>query len=158
VYGENRLTPIWPNAYVGGRIAGLNMAGVIDEYPGGTAINSLNYFGIDITSAGMPTAPNNNSYETISKQEGNIYQKVILKNDLIMGMIFVGNIEKSGIIFGLMRDRVNVESFKQSLLADDFGLAFFPRALWQERLAPSPDIILQPALYIEAEEETFAGE
>jgi NAD(P)H-nitrite reductase large subunit len=158
VYGENRLSPIWPNAYIGGRIAGLNMAGTTDEYPGGTAMNSLNYFGIDIASAGMPTAPNDNDYETISKQEGNIYQKVILKNDLIMGMIFVANIEKSGIIFGLMRDRVNVESFKQSLLADDFGLAFFPRALWQERLLPSPDIILQPAPYIETEEETFAGE
>jgi NAD(P)H-nitrite reductase large subunit len=159
VYAENRVIPIWPNAYVGGKIAGLNMAGVTVEYPGGTAMNSLNYFGFDITSAGMPTAPNDNGYETISKQEDNIYQKVILKDDLIMGMIFVGNIEKSGIIFGLMRDRVNVESFKQCLLADDFGLAFFPRALWQERLAPSSDIILQqPALSIQAEEETFAGE
>jgi NAD(P)H-nitrite reductase large subunit len=158
VYGENRLTPIWPNAYIGGRIAGLNMAGITDEYPGSTAINSLNYFGIDIASAGMSAAPNDDGYETISKQEGNIYQKVILKNDLIMGMIFVGNIEKSGIIFGLMRDRVNVESFKQSLLADDFGLAFFPRPLWQERLTPSPDIILKPSLPIEAEEETFLGE
>jgi NAD(P)H-nitrite reductase large subunit len=158
VYGENRLTPIWPNAYIGGRIAGLNMAGITDEYPGSTAINSLNYFGIDIASAGMSAAPNDDVYETISKQEGNIYQKVILKNDLIMGMIFVGNIEKSGIIFGLMRDRVNVESFKQSLLADDFGLAFFPRPLWQERLTPSPDIVLQPSLPIEAEEETFLGE
>jgi len=158
VYEDNRPTPIWPNAYVGGRIAGLNMAGATDEYPGGTAINSLNYFGIDIASAGMPTAPNDDDYETISKQEGNIYQKVILKNDLIMGMIFVGNIEKSGIIFGLMRDRVNVESFRQSLLSDDFGLAFFPRALWQERLAPSSDMTLQPAPYIEAEEETFLGE
>jgi NAD(P)H-nitrite reductase large subunit len=158
VYGENRLTPVWPNAYVGGRIAGLNMAGAKTEYPGGSAINSLNYFGIDIASAGMPTAPNDDGYETISKQEGNIYQKIILKNDLLMGMIFVGNIEKSGIIFGLMRDRVNVESFKQSLLADDFGLAFFPRALWQERLALTPDIILQPSLPVEAEEETFLGE
>jgi len=158
VYGENRLIPIWPNAYVGGRIAGYNMAGIPTKYSGGTAMNSLNYFGIDIASAGMPTAPNDDGYETISKQEGNIYQKVILKDDLIMGMIFVGNIEKSGIIFGLMRDRVNVESFKQSLLVDDFGLAFFPRSLWQERLAPSPDIIIQPSLPIEAEEETFAGE
>jgi NAD(P)H-nitrite reductase large subunit len=158
VYGENRLTPIWPNAYIGGRIAGLNMAGITDEYPGSTAINSLNYFGIDIASAGMPAAPNDDGYEIISKQEDNIYQKVILKNDLIMGMIFVGNIEKSGIIFGLMRDRVNVESFKQSLLADDFGLAFFPRSLWQERLALSPDIILQPIPPIETEEETFLGE
>jgi NAD(P)H-nitrite reductase large subunit len=158
VHEENGLTPIWPNAYIEGRIAGFNMAGITAEYAGGTAMNSLNYFGIDITSAGMPTAPNNSGYETISKQEGNIYKKVILKDDLIIGMIFVGNIEKSGIIFGLMRDRVNVESFKQSLLADDFGLAFFPRALWQERLAPSSDVILQPALPIEAEKETFADE
>ncbi|MFW6117999.1 MAG: NAD(P)/FAD-dependent oxidoreductase [Chloroflexota bacterium] len=158
VYGENRLTPIWPNAYIGGRIAGLNMAGITDEYPGSTAINSLNYFGIDIASAGMLAAPNDDGYETISKQEGNIYQKVILKDDLIMGMIFVGNIEKSGIILGLMRDRVNVKSFKHSLLADNFGLAFLPRALWQERLALSPDIILQPTPPIETEDKTFTGE
>ena len=157
VYKENRLTPVWPNAYVGGRIAGLNMAGVPTEYPGGTAINSLNYFGVDIASAGMPTAPDD-GYETISKKESNTYQKIILKDDIIMGMIFVGNIERSGIIFGLMRDRVNVESFKQSLLADDFGLAFFPRELWQERLALPPDIMIQPILPIETEEETFLGE
>ncbi len=158
VYKENRLTPVWPNAYIGGRIAGFNMAGATVEYPGGTAINSLNYFGIDIASAGMPMTPDDNGYETITKQEGSIYQKIILKDDLIMGMIFVGNIEKSGIIFGLMRDRVNVESFKQSLLADDFGLAFFPRALWREKLVLSPDIVFQPCLPIEAEEETFLGE
>jgi len=106
----------------------------------------------------MPTVPNDNGYETISKLEGNIYQKVILKDDFIMGMVFVGNIDKSGIIFGLMRDRVNVEGFKECLLVDDFGLAFFPRALWQERLAPSSDVILQPALPIQAEEEPFACE
>jgi NAD(P)H-nitrite reductase large subunit len=158
VYKKNRLTPVWPNAYVGGRIAGLNMAGVPTEYPGGTAINSLNYFGIDIASAGMPTTPDDDGYETLSKEESNTYQKIILKDNLIMGMIFVGNIEKSGIIFGLMRERINVKSFKQSLLADDFGLAFFPRALWQEKLALPPDIIIQPFVPIEAEEETFLGE
>jgi len=48
VYGESRLTPIWPNAYIGGRIAGFNMAGGTTEYLGGTAMNSLSYFGFDI--------------------------------------------------------------------------------------------------------------
>jgi NAD(P)H-nitrite reductase large subunit len=157
VYGENRLTPIWPNAYVGGRIAGYNMAGVEAEYPGGTAMNSLNYFGIDIISAGMPTPPNNNSYEVISKQEGSIYRKVVLKDDLIKGLIFVGNIEKSGIIFGLMRDRVNVTSFKHSLLADVFGLAFLPRALWQARLEIPPGVKYSNSFSVQAE-GIFAGE
>jgi NAD(P)H-nitrite reductase large subunit len=158
VYGENRLSPIWPNAYIGGRTAGFNMADIDTKYPGGTAMNSLNYFGIDITSAGIPTAPNNDGYEIISRQESNIYQKVILKDNLIVGMTFVENIEKSGIIFGLMRDKVNVGSFKQSLLADNFGLAFFPRALWQERLEAPPGLLLQSALSIQTEEETFIGE
>jgi NAD(P)H-nitrite reductase large subunit len=157
VYGDNRLTPIWPNAYIGGRVAGFNMAGIPTKYPGGTAMNSLNYFGIDITSAGMPTAPNDDSYEVISRQESSTYQKVILKDNLIVGMIFVGNIEKSGIIFGLMRDKVNVESFKQSLLADNFGLAFFPRALWQEWLETPPGLIPQSAQSIQTEEKTFIG-
>jgi NAD(P)H-nitrite reductase large subunit len=158
VYGDNRLTPIWPNAYIEGRIAGFNMAGIPTKYPGGTAMNSLNYFGIDITSAGMPKAPNNDGYEVISRQESNTYQKVILKDNLIVGMISVENIEKSGIIFGLMRDRVNVESFKQSLLADNFSLAFFPRALWQELLETPPGLLPQSALSIRTEEETFIGE
>jgi hypothetical protein len=73
-------------------------------------------------------------------------------------MISAGNIEKSGIIFGLMRDRVNVESFKQSLLANNFSLAFFPRALWQERLETPPGLILQSTLSIQTEEKTFIGE
>jgi NAD(P)H-nitrite reductase large subunit len=158
VYGENRLTPVWPNAYIGGRTAGYNMAGVATEYPGGTAINSLNYFGIDITSAGMPTPPNDDGYEVISKQEGSIYRKVILKDDCVRGMIFVGDIEKSGIVFGLMRDKVKVGGFKQMLLADDFGLAFLPQALWRERLMPPPETVLQAIPPVEAEEEAFAGE
>jgi NAD(P)H-nitrite reductase large subunit len=158
VYAENRLTPIWPNAYIGGRVAGFNMAGIPTKYPGGTAMNSLNYFGIDITSAGMPAAPKDDGYEVISKQGRDTYQKVISKDNLIVGMISVGNIEKSGIIFGLMRDKVDVESFKQSLLADNFGLAVFPRVLWQERLETPPRLFSQSTLSIQTEEKTFIGE
>jgi NAD(P)H-nitrite reductase large subunit len=158
VYGENRLSPIWPNAYVGGRTAGLNMAAVPTKYPGGTTVNSLNYFGIDITSAGMPTAPNDDDHEVITKEDSSTYQKVILKDNFIVGMTSVGDIEKSGMILGLMRDKINVGSFKQSLLADNFGLAFFPRALWQERLETPPGLITQATLSVQTEGKTFIGE
>ena len=158
VYGTNRLTPIWPNAYLGGRIAGYNMAGIKTEYPGGTAMNSLTYFGLDIAAAGMVTPPNDSNYEVISRQKDSIYQKIVLRDDLVMGMVFVGDIEKSGLVFGLMRDRVNVGSFKQALLADDFGLVSLPRELWQERLETPPSrLIPQPSMPAEAVED-FAGE
>ena len=158
VYGENRLTPIWPNAYIGGRIAGYNMAGTATEYPGGTAMNSLNHFGLDIAAAGIAISPGSAGYEIISKQSDGGYRMVILKDDLIVGTVMVGDIEKSGIIFSLMRDRVNVGDFKHTLLADDFGLVSLPRELRHERLGTPPlALVSQLAAPAEAAED-FAGE
>jgi len=138
VYGTNRVTPIWPNAYIGGRVAGYNMAGVRTEYSGGTAMNSLNYFGLDITTAGVLTPPSDGNWEVVNQRNDGVYKKIILSGNLVMGMVFVGDIEKSGIVFSLMKDKVNVANFKQSLLADNFGLAYLPRETWQERLGNAP--------------------
>jgi NAD(P)H-nitrite reductase large subunit len=134
IYHENRLTPVWPNAYLGGRTAGLNMAGKTADYPGGTNINSMKYFGVYIVSAGMITAPDN-SYEVLVTNHEDIYKKLILKNGLITGMVFSGEVDRAGIIYNLMRDAVNVDSFKQSLVTDDVGLLSLPEKLWRNRLA-----------------------
>jgi NAD(P)H-nitrite reductase large subunit len=133
VYGENRVTPVWPNAYTGGRVAGLNMAGEKAEYEGGTAMNALKYFGVNIVSAGMVNAPDD-SYEVISRRSDGIYKKVIIKGGKILGMVFAGDIEKAGIIYNLMKDGVKVRAFKEELLSDDFGLASLPEKIWRQRL------------------------
>jgi NAD(P)H-nitrite reductase large subunit len=114
------------------------MAGTRTEYRGGTAMNSLNYFGLDIATAGVVVPPDDRHWEVVSQRSNGAYQKIVLGDDLVMGMVFVKDIEKSGMIFSLMRDRVNVSSFRQALLADDFGLAYLPRELWQERLGAVP--------------------
>ena len=158
VYGTNRVIPVWPNAYIGGRVAGYNMAGIKTEYPGGTAMNSLNYFDLDIASAGMIVPPSEDECEILCWQSGGIYRKVIIKDGILVGMVFVGDIEKSGIVFGLMKDRVNVEDFKQALMCDDFGLASLPREMWQERLeTPPPGAVVQVAPFGK-DAEYFAGE
>jgi NAD(P)H-nitrite reductase large subunit len=141
VYCTNRLTPIWPNAYIGGRVAGYNMAGVKAEYPGGTGMNSLNYFGLDIAAAGMAVPPEGDGYELMNKQKDGIYQRIVLKDDLIVGIVLVGAIEKAGILFSLMRDRVKVSNFKKMLLSDNFGLVSLPKELWQRRLKKDATII-----------------
>jgi NAD(P)H-nitrite reductase large subunit len=133
VINANRLIPIWPNAYIGGMTAGSNMAGVKTEYPGGTVMNSVTYFGMDITSAGIVIPPDGKC-EVLVRDSDGIYQKVMLSGGQIIGMVFVKDIEKSGIIFGLMRERVDVSNFKQAILTDDFGLAYMPPELWRERL------------------------
>ena len=134
VYNENRLTPIWPNAYIGGRTAGFNMAGIPTDYPGGTAMNSLKYFGVDVVSAGIATPPDD-SYEVVKRQNGKTSHKVILKDGLVVGLVFAGNIDKSGVVFSLMKDKVDVREFKDALVSDDFSLAALPEDIWRKRLA-----------------------
>jgi NAD(P)H-nitrite reductase large subunit len=157
VFGENRVTPVWPNAYVGGRVAGQNMAGSKAEYQGGTAMNSLKYFGVDIVSAGMVMPPDK-GYEVLTQRGYGIYKKVILKDGLIKGLVFAGDIEKSGIIYNLMKERVKVDGFKQELLSDDFGLASLPEEFWRPRLTipPSEEAYIVPPA--EPPEEVAIGE
>jgi NAD(P)H-nitrite reductase large subunit len=157
IYGENRLTPIWPNAYLGGRVAGFNMAGIPTEYAGGTAMNSLKYFGLAIVSAGMVDPPDNN-YEVLTKRREHSYKKVVLKDGLVVGTVFAGDIEKAGIVFSLMKDRVNVDGFKQALVADDFGLVSLPEELWRPRLEVPPSLLASLAASVGQPEEITIGE
>jgi NAD(P)H-nitrite reductase large subunit len=156
VLGENRPTPVWPNAYEGGRAAGLNMAGVSTEYRGGTAMNALKYFGINIVSAGL-VAPPGDDYEEIVNQHNGVYRKVVVKDGRLAGLIYAGDIEKSGIIYSLMKDGTDVSGFKKALVADDFGLASLPESVWRERLArPAADAVIVAAA--EQPEEALMGD
>jgi len=156
VYGENRLTPIWPNAYEEGRVAGLNMAGEPAEYQGGTAMNALKYFGVNIVSAGLVSPPDD-SYETFINRYDGTYRKVMIKNDKLAGIVYAGDIEKSGIVYNLMKDGVNVSSFKKTLVADDFGLASLPEVTWRARLAkPAAESVVITS--VEKPEEAFIGD
>jgi NAD(P)H-nitrite reductase large subunit len=133
------------------------MAGIPSEYQGGTAMNAMKYFGVNIVSAGMVIPPDDD-YETVSKRYGDIYKKVIVKEGLIVGMVFAGDIEKSGIVYSLMKDRVNVDSFKEALVADDFGLASLPEAVWRARLAIPPPELASLVTSVEEPEEVVVGE
>jgi len=135
VYGAGRLSPVWPNAYIGGRVAGYNMAGLPTRYRGGTAMNSLNYFGLEMATAGMASPPSPEGYEVLKSEGAGTYRKLVVNaEDKLVGMIFIGDIDKTGVYFGLMRDRIPVTAFKKKLLADDFGLAILPKEVIEERL------------------------
>ena len=157
VYGENRLTPIWPNAYNEGRVAGRNMAGVPTEYEGGTAMNAVKYFGVNILSAGMVTPPGD-GYDTVTRRYNGIYKNVIIKDGLIVGMVFAGDIEKAGIVYNLMKDGVDVNSFKDVLVADDFSLASLPEDIWRTKLALLTSEVASGIRAIEEPEEAVFDE
>ncbi|MHC1585524.1 MAG: NAD(P)/FAD-dependent oxidoreductase, partial [Candidatus Syntropharchaeia archaeon] len=131
--GDRRPIPIWLNGYRQGRIAGYNMAGFSAEYEGGFTQNSIEVLGLPTISVGI-TNPEGEAYEILKRSDGRKYRKIVLKNDVIVGAIFIGCIDRAGIITGLIRDRINVKNFKDALLDDNFGFVSFSKELRKEKL------------------------
>lgn len=119
--GESSINAIWPVACEEGRIAGLNMAGGKEIYEGTLAMNSIEFFGLPVISIGI-TRPKSGVYEELVKKdaERNIYKKVVLKNGVIKGAIFVNSIENIGVIGTLIRNKADISSLKDMILEDYF--------------------------------------
>lgn len=125
--GASRPIPIFPNAYRQGVVAGSNMAGRRTTFEGGMAMNSVDICGLPTISVGI-TDPQEDGFEVLSAldEEKSLYRKIVLKGDRIVGAIFIGQIDRAGIITGLIREKVDVASFKHLLLNQDFGLISLP--------------------------------
>ncbi len=125
--GEKRTIAIFPNAYRQGYVAGSNMAGRARRYGGSLAMNAVDVCGLPTISVGA-TDPVGEGYEVLSEldDEGPVYKKIVLRDDRIVGAIFVGDIDRAGIITGLIKEKVNVSGFKELLLTDEFGLISLP--------------------------------
>ncbi len=136
LWEQPRVTPIWPDAYLQGRIAGFNMAGCKTEYPGSMGMNSTTFFGFPIISAGLCNLDDQERFEVLSKKDGNgFYRKLVLEEGLLKGMILAGKIERAGIILNFIKDGLSVHKFKRTLLSDNFGFVSLPNKVRKERLA-----------------------
>jgi len=123
-----RPIAIWPNAYKQGWIAGSNMAGIPKRYGGSFAMNSIDICGIPTISVGM-TQASENGFEVLQQldRKKEAYRKIILRDGVIVGAIFVGEIDRAGIYTGLIREKIDVSGFKDILLREDFGLISLPK-------------------------------
>lgn len=131
----NRTIAIWPHASRQGKKAGRNMVASVlkdesikKEYTGGFPMNSVELCNIPTISVGL-TDPKEDGYEILKTYDKkNLrYKKIVLKDNVIVGAIFVGNINDAGIYTGLIRDKVNVSTFKEHLIKEDFGLLNLPK-------------------------------
>ena len=140
VTGGMRLLPLWPNAYIGGRIAGMNMAGLSPQHRWATNMNSVDFFGFPMVSAGFMLKPEKKGFEEITREENDHYSKVILKDDVIQGFIMAGDVDRAGIYLGLMREKVKTTSFKKELLTDDFAVVHLPLEVKEKIKQPIMEI------------------
>lgn len=121
---ESTINALWPCAAEQGKIAGLNMAGKKEKYKGSMAMNSVEFFGLPTISLGI-ARPRGEGYEILVKEvkNKNQYRKVVLKDNRIVGVILVNNIDKAGIFGSLMQRGVDISSIRSWLLEDNFNFA-----------------------------------
>ncbi len=132
--GGNRVVPILPNAYIGGRVAGMNMAGAAAEYNVGMAVNSVSFFGEPFMSAGFATESDGEEFRVVSRLEGDLYRKFVIRNNKLVGMIITGDVERAGLITGAMRAELDVSGMENALLTGEMGLICLPREMVEERI------------------------
>lgn len=119
IEGIKGLFAIWPNAIEQGRIAGLNMAGNSVEYTGAEVVNVLDVFSTPVVAMGRTLREIDNC-KILSRFTPNTSKKILLKNNRILGLQFIGTIRNAGTFYSLMKDGSDVSSISDRLLDDNF--------------------------------------
>jgi len=131
---ENRVIPILPNAYMQGEVAGLNMAGREVRYSGSFPMNSIGFFDMHIMSAGIVNPSSNVEIIKRIEPEKKVYRKLYIRDGKILGFMFINSIDRTGMIVDLMKNKIDISSFKERLLSDNFGFLDLPKEFRKEKI------------------------
>jgi len=136
VRGSNVVLALWPTAYIGGMIAGSNMASNPVQSDWGTSMNAMSYFSQPVLSAGLYNPPDGEGgWTQVSEKRDGTYRKVVLRDGRIKGFILIGDVDKAGVLLQLMKSAVRIKK-PRDLLAPDFGYAKLPsrerKRVWKE--------------------------
>jgi NAD(P)H-nitrite reductase large subunit len=119
---QKTVNALWPNAVEQGSIAGANIAGESLKYDGSMGMNAVEFFNLPVISMGI-TRPKDSGYEEFVNKSNNVYKKVILKDNLLVGAILVGKVDNSGVYLELIKKRIDVSSIKDELSDINFSYA-----------------------------------
>ena len=106
---------LWPSAVEQGEIAGKNMAGLKEVYPGNLKMNVTRVFAMPIVSVG--DVGSKRVAETLVKKEEkkNVYRKICIDaKGIIIGAILINRVDDLGVLHGLIRERKDADVLRSS--------------------------------------------
>lgn len=109
------MSGIWPNAVEQGRIAAVNMTGGREAYNEWFCTkNTSNFFGMPMLSVGSVGADGDN-YIIFTEETAKSYKKIIVRNNWIVGALFQGDIQGTGIWQYLIKNRIDISRVNKPL-------------------------------------------
>ncbi len=140
LFGDDRVIPIWTNAYNQGFCAGKNMTGADIEFKGSLAMNSISFYGLPTISVGTVNPPeDDSSYEVAVSldEKKKSYRKLVFQNDHLVGYVLVGDIDMAGMYTAFVKFQMAVpEDAKRQMLAGEPDVLMWPDDFFQETWNP----------------------
>jgi len=115
---------IIPASFDQARIVGANILGQKKVYEGTVPSNTLNVAGVALTSVGTVN-PQGPGYEEIrlERPEEGIYKKIVLRNDALVGAIWMGSKNGVAAIARGVTQHIPVDKWKRDLLEETFDFS-----------------------------------
>ena len=121
ISGERKIMALWPNAYAQGRAAAHDMCGSKEDFDGVFPMNAVGFFGLPIITAGLQGGEGTEVLVKDDPKKG-LMKRLIVKDDKLVGMILVGDVDRAGIYTYLMSEKIPLSSLEKGLTDDGFGL------------------------------------
>jgi NAD(P)H-nitrite reductase large subunit len=122
-----RKTPwvnaIWPEAVNQGRLAGMNMAGRPVALKGSLSRNVIRIFDLDVMTCGLVNPSDHPDHQVISEinPRKSLYRKLVFKNDILVGMVMVNQIDQGGLFASLIQSETPIRIPKEAMLNSGFN-------------------------------------
>lgn len=124
---QNKCWGIIPAAFPQARVAALNMTQEKKEKIGEIIpSNTLKVADIDLTSVGtiyFEKKPEDVLEYRFKDSDKGIYKKIVIKDNLVIGAIMLGDTKNLPVIMRIIRQKINVEKFKEKILDPEFNLS-----------------------------------
>ncbi|WP_025323872.1 NAD(P)/FAD-dependent oxidoreductase [Deferrisoma camini] len=140
-----RLNAIWPAAVEQGIVAGRNMAGGHEAYPGSLAMNSIKVGRLHLVSAGITRPPEGPYAVREIWDPAGGYRRVVLRDGVLVGAVVVGTDgrpgpDRTGLLIAAIRRGARVADLPFDPLVDRIswsGFAFGREAVTGGRRGPA---------------------
>ncbi|MGD8537763.1 MAG: FAD-dependent oxidoreductase [Candidatus Aminicenantes bacterium] len=121
---KGRVYGIIPASFDQARQAAHNVLDEKKKYLGTIPSNTLKVMGVHLTSIGVVN-PEGNDHEELRKEirEEGIYKKIVLKEGVIVGAIWMGTKEGVNDITRLITQKTDVSEWKEALLEEPFDFS-----------------------------------
>ncbi len=134
ITGERKIMALWPNAYAQGRAAAYDMCGAKEEFHGVFPMNAVGFFGLSMITAGVQGG-DGVEVQAKTNPETGATKRFFVKDDRLVGMILVGDVDRAGIYTYLISEKIPLSSLEKPLTDDSFGLNALGYDKMKERIS-----------------------